>query len=66
MAGKGFNIFSESATRCVNVLPQEERFTTSIHFFLRDSKMYISGSIVNSQSMLNLCVQGIQVNVFEK
>ena len=43
------NLFDECASRYVHLPLQEEECTSS---FLGDSKMYTSGSIVNSQMML--------------
>ena len=49
MTGKGFNLFDEYASRCVNLSPQEEKCTSATW---EDSKMYISGSIASSKRML--------------
>ena len=50
MTDKGFNLFDTWAARCVHMFPQEEECTSSSW---GDSKMYTSGSIANSQRMLN-------------
>ena len=44
-----FNFFDECATICVRLFPQEEERTSSSR---SQSKMYISGSIANSERML--------------
>ena len=49
MTDKGFNLFDECAASCVHLFPQKEECTS---FSWGDSKMYISGSIENSQRML--------------
>ena len=49
MTDKRFNLFDECAARCSHLGLQEEECTSSSW---GDSKMYISGSIVNSQRML--------------
>ena len=51
MEDKGFtNLFDECAFRCVYLFHKEEEHTSSSW---GNSKMYTSGSIVNSQRMLN-------------
>ena len=50
MSGKRFNLFDECATRLARLSSQEEGCTSS-HW--RDSKIYTSGSIENSQTILN-------------
>ena len=49
MIDKRFNFLDECAARCVHLFPEEEDFTSSSR---GDSKMYPSGSLVNSQRML--------------
>ena len=49
MTDKRFNLFDDCAVRCVHLSPEEEECTSSSWW---DSKMYTSGSIANSQSML--------------
>ena len=49
MSNKGFNLFDECAVRGVHLSAQEEQCTSSS---CGDSKMYIFGSIANSQRML--------------
>ena len=49
MKDKGFNLFDKCAAWCVHQFPQEEECTSSSW---RDSKMYTSSSIANSQRML--------------
>ena len=46
---KRFNLFDECAARCADLFPQEEVCTSSSWGY---SKMYTSGSIANSQTML--------------
>ena len=50
MTDKGFNLFDEFGAGFVHLFPQEEECTSSSW---GDSKMYTSGSIANSQRMLN-------------
>ena len=51
MTDKGFNLFQKCATICAHLFPQEEECTSSSW---GDSKMYTSGSIANSQRMLDV------------
>ena len=48
MTDKRFNLFDEYAATCVHLFPQEEGCPSSSS---RDSKMYTSSSIANSQGM---------------
>ena len=48
MTDKGFSLFDECASRCVNLPLQEEECTSS----WGNSKMYTSGSIASSQRVL--------------
>ena len=50
MTDKGFNLFDECTARCVH-LPVPSGRTVHL-FFLREIKMYTSGSIANSKRML--------------
>ena len=48
MIDKGFNLFNECTARCARSVPTGR----IVHlFFLRDSKMYTSSRIANSQRM---------------
>ena len=49
MTDKGFNLFDKCALRCVHLSSQEEECTSSSW---EHSKIYTSGSIINSQRML--------------
>ena len=49
MTDKGFNLFDECAARCVHLFLQGEGCAS---FSWGDSKMYTSGRIANSQTML--------------
>ena len=55
MIDKVFNLFDECASRCVHLSPQEEGCTSSSW---GDSKMFTSGSVVNSQRMLTEINEG--------
>ena len=54
MTDKGFNLFDECPSRCVNLFPQEEEYTSCSW---GNSKMYTSGSIENSQMMLTEIIE---------
>ena len=47
MVDKGLNLCDECAAECVHLCPQEEECTSSSR---RDSKMYATGTIANSQT----------------
>ena len=49
MTDKGFNLFDDCTSRCVNQSPQEEKCTSSSW---GDGKMFTSDSISRSQRML--------------
>ena len=49
MTHKVFDLFDECAARCVDLFLKKEECTSS---FWGDSKMYTSGSMTNSQTML--------------
>ena len=49
MTDKWFIFFDECAAICVHLFPQKEEQTSSSR---SESKMYISGSIANSERML--------------
>ena len=48
MSDKGLNLFDECAAECVHLCPQEEKCTSSSR---EGNKMYIPGTIANSQRM---------------
>ena len=49
MTHKVFDLFDECAARCVDLFLKKEEYISS---FWGDSKMYTSGSMTNSQTML--------------